>query len=322
MQHPDAPSAAPLLYPLGVNAGSSPPRLRAVRQAPLRRTADDWQRALAAVDWTGRDPARGNARVLKAGRKSTVWRATLVFPGGQTLDAVLKVERRVGMAGILRALLRETRADRQWIGARRLARKNVACNECVAVLDAPGVRTLVLRAVDAPTLLEVLAQESVPTRTQHAIARATAEQLRLMWRRPVFLFNSDHKPSNVLVSAASDTHAALLLLDTGGIVPWGIRLIDDCEDDRVQMVAALFIEPTGCGVPIRRTLAMRVLRVLQSGATGEFRGTRAEQREALRDAWHAVAEAVAAHGDPTPEDNPLAPPRRAWELDPALAPPA
>lgn len=327
MQHPNAPSAAPVLYPLGSAAPPRTPRVRVARHdrpldEPHGQRPIDWPRALAAVDWTGRDPARGNARVLKAGGKTTVWRADLPRRDGSTLDAVLKVEPRRGLAGLLRAACGLARADQQWEGARRLGLHGIAPAETLAVLDAPGVRTLVLKAVPGPTLLEVLADPAVPVRRQHAVAVEVAEQLRALWRPPRFFCNRDHKPSNIVIAEYPDWPdepsggPRPILLDTGGFRVWSTRLADACNDARHDMLASLVLEPLGCGVPPRRTLAMRVLQ----GVAQDL--PRPARHAWVRETWRAVAEAVAAHGDPTPKDNPLAPPRRAWELDPALAPPA
>jgi hypothetical protein len=71
--------------------------------------------------------------------------------------------------------------------------------------------------------------------------------------------------------------------------------------DRWEMMAKLYIEALGCGVPPRRSLCMRALVAVISD---EFTDG-AERDRRLRESWKRCRSLVESHGDPTPKTNPL-----------------
>lgn len=235
-----------------------------------------------------------SAHTLKAEGNSWVKRATI-----DGIDAVVKCRPLERPADALKAALGFGRADRHWLGAALLVAKSIPTARPLLIGHArtPPSRTsrgtlcelLVLEALPGRTLLEWLALEAsaeVDPRLASRLAGAAGALVRTL--ATAGLMNRDHKPSNQIVTDAET----------------GIIAVIDCVAIRrtyaglERMLAQLWIEPAGCGVPARATLAVRALR----GAAGPT-ASRAERR-AL---WSAAAEIVRQHGDPRPRSNPLKP---------------
>ncbi len=243
---------------------------------------DPWIGALADFD-----PGASGVVPLKIDGDTAVWRCRLL-----ERDVVLKCWTLRSASDRVKNALRAGRADRHWRNAAWLYRRGIGTAKCVALAtdrSTPARRWLVMEHVPGATLLEELASASV--RRQHQIARAAGGQLAEFAARGVY--NRDHKPSNLIVrEACGDTDLSVL----------------DCVAIRrgrrpERMMASLLIEPAGCGVPVRAALAMRALREFV-GASWEIPHWRRDRHRL----WHAVADMVRAHGDPTPRVNPLAKP--------------
>jgi hypothetical protein len=196
------------------------------------------------------------------------------------------------LAARFKARAKAGRADRHWRNAAWLEEQGIGTARCLALATEYRKvwprRWLVMEAVPGHSVLEHLAANDLDIRAQHILAAELGKQIASLAecdRR-----NRDHKPSNLMVT----------WLDEG---PW-ISIIDAVAIQRgadpERMLASLMIEPTGCGLRPRRTLAMRVLQ--------SFLAESASDSSARNRIWHAVADRIAAHGDPRPRVDPLAPP--------------
>ena len=249
-------------------------------------SAQQWQIALQGVESTG-------AQVLKQTHKVAVVRTTLTLGGSRHL-VVLKTEPVRGIWNRLRQVSGTTRLHRHWHNAARLTTtQTFPTARCLGLLgwkasSGKQMLTLVMDALDGPTLLEVMAQartrNGLTTRTQHQLAHAVGERTRAML--DAHLTNRDHKPSNIVVTGLDPVRLALI--DLVGVRPAGARGVD-----LVQPASSLVLEPLGCGVLPRASLRMRAFRALEP------------DRDRRKQLWRAVDARVHAHGDPTPRDNPL-----------------
>lgn len=255
-------------------------------------SAVEWEGALSAINW------KRDAEPLKDGRTGSVWRARVTI-GGRELDCVLKLQPLPSVWMRLKALIRQTKAWRQWRGADLASSRGVAVARCLVVLRTAGIELLVLEHVDGPTLLEWIAPGNATISQERGIAAALAAQFALFYREPSAnaIYNGDHKPSNLVVTGPPG-RPVLVLLDSVAIREVGPDL-QTMED----MLFALYIEPLGVGCPPRKSLCMRVLRSVYAvvGAPADDQAWRTWRG----DIWQRVARRVRDHGDPTPEDNPL-----------------
>lgn len=282
--------------------------LRVVKYAPgWGYAAVEWERALGAVDWrkphAQGGPERLKIRRMEDGTKdATVWRATVVL-GGRPREVVLKVERLGTVKKRVQALVRRTKAFRQWRGAERLAKvRSLRVGQPAAVLRSPVAETLVLEHLAGPTLLELAAGQPLPIPTETRIARAFAWEMgRLVMGG---LSWPDMKASNLLVIEPDSERPSIGVIDTLGV-------------GRLHPVHPFFpmvAELAGTGHLPRRALLMRFthhfvreyanweLSTPKEGHAAHIRWTRAERRSL----WHTIKEGLAVHGDPTPKDDPLA----------------
>ncbi len=255
--------------------------------------ASEWERALGAIDWT-KPHAEGGPERLKVkarpdGTKdATVWRATLDL-GKREHEVVLKVEPLDSITKKIQALLRRTKSFRQFAGDALLRRAGIPSADCLAVVrgraGAGDTEMLVLHHVRGPTVLELIGTPDEP-----AAAALVGDHLRRMLEAR--LANGDTKPSNLIVPIAggritvADTtdisrHQGAPNLDGGG------------TEDLSSTLRDLMLEAIGTGrVPSVRS-RVAVLRSLPTDRSGR------------RDLWRSAAERIAAHGDPTPKDDPL-----------------
>lgn len=245
----------------------------------------DWTAALA-----GFNP--NHAQTLKVAVGAAVYRCTML---GR--PAVVKIRLARGPIELFKLLTRTSRGHRQWRGALRLARAGVPTATPLALAverSAAGPREwLVLEALPGRTLLahtaDVHAGRGVLTvRAQHALAAAAGALVHALDRAG--LCNRDLKPSNIVAMSLAGPGGggrgpSLAVVDTVAIRP---------GRDAARMLHALLVEPLGVGAPPRLALRMRVLRSLTA------------DRHERRGLWRAVERSLAAHGDPTPADNPLA----------------
>ncbi len=227
------------------------------------------------------------ATLLKQDGSSWVRRTTLA---GR--DVVVKARRR-RTADRVKALVGQTRSQRQWTGSERLARHGIGGAEPIALLRAAAAdedwELLVYGFVPGPTLLEVVAGPTwlaLGIRGQHAVAAAAGDSVASLHRAG--LFNRDHKPSNLVIQGSSSPRVAILD---------AVAIHRGRSDSHVaRMLASLVLEPTGVGLAprLRGTVLFR-------GALAAAGGDRTRARILYR----AAAAIARDHGDPTPEVNPL-----------------
>lgn len=270
-------------------------------------SAREWKKAFSAVNWSG-----GGAQPLKQGRKGSVWRAKLRV-SGRELDCVLKVEPLGTVWKRLRALCLQTKAHRQWRGAERLARVGVSAAMPLAYLRSPGAEVLVLPWVEGPTLLEFLrdlagrdpkGQVGREIGAERAVCASVAEMLGAMWWNDTH--NDDGKPSNLVLDPSAEH--GIRVLDTVAVRRQKFGLLGTLREVEHDL-ASLYIEPAGCGLTPRRSLCWRLLCAI--GETDAFparvRHGR-DPRRLLRVIFRDTALRIRMHGDPTPQDDPLARP--------------
>lgn len=284
--------------------------LRVVRYAEgWGYAASEWARALAAVDWSTPHaeggPERLKLKALPDGTKDcTVWRTTLTFGTGnraRTHDVVIKLDPLDTPKKKLQALVRRTKAFRQWRGADLLTKLGFRAAPCLAVLRGnapPGpCELLVLTNLPGRTLLEWAADPGVGPRDQHALAAEVGRWTGSLVDRG--LYNRDHKPSNVVVHDLGEGRFECSLVDTVDLQPTASLLFRrlGTQTPLGDMLAKLWIECAGCGIGPRRTITARVCRAATASATTKDRA---------RTLWRETTTLVRDHGDPRPKDDPLA----------------
>lgn len=274
-----------------------------------------WSRGLTA--WV-RDGHPG--RVLKHDATTLVVAAQLA---GRAV-----VVKRWSLEGMsrLKAMLGAGRGQRHWAGAAWLARHKIATAPCLVLAHdgAAGVRRdyLVMDRLHGPSVLELLARAREPdaaqprprtrgggggagagVRDELAIARQLGRQIAHMIAHG--RFNRDHKPSNLMIVPAADG-PGVAVIDCVAILP--LSRGGGAGTALERMLASLYIEPLGVGVPPRRSLVLAALcaalglehRALGSRAPGHPPG-----RRLVRGLWLSIAARVRAHGDAAPKVNPL-----------------
>lgn len=283
-----------------------------VRRVAPGESGAVWLAALATFD-----PA--SARVLKSDASVAVSRATL-----QDRDVVIKAWDRTTPWARVRSRLGLSPAWAHWRGAAWLQAHGIATARVLALIhERPGpgelVEWMIMDALPGRSLIQILAElhadpRAMPARRQHELARALGRQLAALDKAG--RFNRDHKPSNLIVAWPEEIPSGHDWPNRASDQP--IIGIIDCVGLRQsgrerwrgvrRMLASLIIEPTGCGLYIRKTLR---LRVLASFLEGQGPMPREARRAALRGGWASVERLVAAHGDPTPRVSPLGSPSSA-----------
>lgn len=217
----------------------------------------------------------------------------------------------------LKSFLGRGRASRQWNGALWLSASGLTAAPSIllarARIDQRLGELLLMVALDGRTLLEHLADATLPPATEHAIADAVGQDLaRIVGAGR---FNRDHKPSNLLVINATPAQATVAILDSVAILP--LRPGHNFTDGLARMLASLMLEPTGCGCPPRLALRRRVLRAMlrqlwqQAAVPGD--GPHgpdspmdpAWESQSARAFWRMSDRIIQRHGDPRPRVNPL-----------------
>ena len=272
--------------------------------------ASEWERALRAIDWSKPHaqggPERLKIRTLHDGTEdATVWRAALAL-GTREHEVVLKVEPLDTLKKSIQALLRRTKAFRQWRGAVVLDRiKPLQVAAPAAVLRGTRAEMLVLKNLDGPTLLELAAGPAPRVHTEQQIARAFAgEMARLAIQGKG---GADLKGSNIVVTGLGGTGSPeprIALLDT----------LDVARTHRVHPLFPLVAELVGTGHLPRRATLMRFSRAFvrefanqDPAAPSDLEPGHAEWARGERRAlWRVLSAALHAHGDATPKDDPLA----------------
>lgn len=268
-----------------------------VRRVAEGEDAGAWKRALedASVVAGGQvlkdEPGSGWVRWVHVSGRDIVVKCRLLNTAGRRAKAA------VGLG----------HGDKQWRGAERLRRAEIACGRPLllarAWCEGRPVELLVLEHVRGRSLLDVLddvrAGSGPPVGVQHAIARATGRMVAALVRAGVW--NRDNKPSNLIVTGEGE-RVEVVLIDLVGIKPIALRGMDD-DLIVAEMLASLLIEPTGCGCRPRSGLRMAVLRAALDalGWSGE---DRARRRAAARSLIDEVESILLSHGDPRPKVNP------------------
>jgi lipopolysaccharide kinase (Kdo/WaaP) family protein len=278
--------------------------------------AVEWEHALAGIGH-GSLPAKpstntpeDHSRLLKQREGAAVWFMPVDFGKRNTKIAhrqvVLKVETLDGWWAVARSLLRLTKAHRQWRGAELLEKNGFRAARGVAIIrgrsGAGPVEMLALEALPGQTLLECLADAAPGTGNEHRLARAIGRHIAALCLAG--LVNRDSKPSNLLIEWKKNGQPSITVLDTVAITrqPFA-RKPFWIEEGLTRMARDLLLEPAGCNTPVRRTLAMRVLhacfdRLHPDQGSGRWRTWRDRR-------WREVAAMIEAHGDPTPQDDPM-----------------
>ena len=211
----------------------------------------------------------------------------------------------------IKAALGYGHGDKHWRGAALLASKKIATAVPIvhanARADGVVAELLLLEYLSGSTLLELMRDAmsaTLPVRAQHAIAHAVGRQVaHCGW-----VFNRDHKPSNLIVMGARTQAPTVAIIDCGGV-----RFRQVLRTER--MFASLVIEPMGCGVLPRRALLMRALEGRRAALAewydpeddaAEDDGTLDPPGPAWdKRLWRDVQRVVEAHGDPRPKIDPL-----------------
>ncbi|MGH7132749.1 MAG: lipopolysaccharide kinase InaA family protein [Phycisphaerales bacterium] len=185
------------------------------------------------------------------------------------------------------------RANRHARGTRRLQDSGiptarVLASQLLPEQDGTLAQTLILERLPGKTVLEHLADNDLSPRQQHALARRIALDMAALIRAGYY--NRDHKPSNLIVTSTDAADPRAAVIDTVAIRRAG-------DIGAIRMLASLYIEPLGCGVPPRRALAFRVVRTLANEGLGK----------PYQQLWMYAGNVIRNHGDAKPKISPLQP---------------
>jgi len=266
--------------------------------SPAPISARQWADAIKSFE-----PAR--AVLLKADGPTRVWRAAML---GQ--DVVIKCWELSSFPSRVKALFGGGRGDRHWRGAQWLLAHGERTAEPLALaIEYGGVphhepqwnqgtgpgrgwpqQWLVMRAIDGPTVLELIADSKLPVAQQHSLAVELGTQVNRIVKQG--RYNRDHKPSNLIVEHLDESSARVAIIDCVAIN----RCTRENDLGSLRMLSSLIIEPIGCEVRPRRTLMMRAIR--------GFIGLRAGHA-VVGYWWERIGKHLAAKGDLRPRSNPL-----------------
>ncbi len=259
-----------------------------------RFSTNQWSDAIKGFDPT-------KAVLLKADGPTRVWRAWM---HGQ--DVVIKCWELSSFLGRVKAMFGGGRGDRHWRGAEWLLAQGFRTAEPLALgIEYGGARHhepgssggrrwpmqwLVMRALDGPTVLELMADSDLPVAEQHSLAAELGQQVDRIVQQG--RYNRDHKPSNLIVEHLDESSARVAIIDCVAIN----RCARGNGLGALRMLSSLIIEPMGCGVRPRRGLMMRALRACVGVGSRNAGGGYW---------WERVARHIAARGDLRPRENPL-----------------
>lgn len=244
------------------------------------------------ADWAGACAAFGDGTVLKDHAAGTVWRGELL-----RRSCVLKCLRLGTPRRWAQSRFHVSPAWRHWEQARWLRAHGFSTAETWAIVrgvrDGEEVECLVMQFLPGGSVLEHMAMPDLPAHHQHRVAEAVARlACRLVQEGR---FNRDAKPSNLIVTSLHETGAHLAVVDCADLR----RCPRDDEGAVVRMLASAVIEPLGVGCLSGRGVLMRAVRTAAETLDP------GDRRACVRRLWRGIEAAVAAHGDPTPEVNPL-----------------
>jgi len=229
------------------------------------------------------------ARVIKADGRTSVFAGEAAgYPVVVKTLALDRVRDRIG------SWIGRTRLWRQARGSERVrscAVPSALTYALVRGVDGSGhrVEALILERVEGPTLLRAASDRSLDPARARILLDRVGQGVGTLHRSG--LYNRDHKPSNLIVSACDAGDPLPVLIDTADI------RAREPSDALERMLAKLLIEATGTGVSVHAREQVRVARAALA-SSGQDRD--------LDDLLRAVRAIVAAHGDPTPKDDPLA----------------
>jgi len=269
------------------------------------REATPYARAVAALVSDGEWAER--AEVLKENQRTSVLAGTLALrdPAGEEHEApvVVKTQRLDRAKDLWSRLFGSTRLLREWRGSELLRHAGVPAARPFVLYrgDGEGGRareSLLSERLPGRTLLEWMALSGtdggLTGAQERAVATEVGRQVALIARAG--LVNRDHKPSNLIAAEPAGEALRVGVIDAAGV-----RTCRDAQSAVRRMLFALTVEPIGAGVSARSALRMRALRscLRELGAADTL-------REEARRLWREIEEMLRDHGDPTPEDDPLA----------------
>lgn len=299
------------------------PRLWLADSAEIERSTPSWMehRGVARMErvrvirlaegedgmsWAGQVSAglwRTQGEILKEDGSRLVARAMIL---GR--DVVIKQWPFGSMKRRAQALCGRTPALRHWSGAQLLAETGVETAPLIALIRGEAHEWLVMEAVEGPSVLECMADESLTNRERHALARSLGRLVATLVLRNIF--NRDMKPSNLLVTEMGEDEVRLVVIDCGGVRRQrGGR-------GRYRMLASLAIEPVGVGLQLESTHIMRCVTAFCDAWLGGVLGREVDRRSqrdrrvrkhVLRATMERVALTFVHHGDLRPLVNPLEP---------------
>lgn len=279
-----------------------------ITRLQLRRQAMEPNNASPSVDWAvwlAQTPWHTSTLFKQDG---TSWvRAVPAPPNCGVAEVIIKCRVDRGLRAAIKRFCRSSRGDRQWRGAHWLIGHGLLTAKPRALLratiDGQPCELLILERLQGKSVLEHLASTELTIKEQHHVARELGRLIAALNR--LGKFNRDGKPSNLIVVRDSQDQLRIATIDTVAIrSDYGSLLA------ATEMLASLYIEPVGCGVPPRLALRARVIRALISEfervATKPSSRTRANVRRSIRLAWRDADALARRHGDPAPKINPLA----------------
>ncbi len=229
---------------------------------------------IADVGWMS------TARVIKEGPRQAVFAGDL-----DGTDLIVRTTRLERLKDTPARWSGRTHAMRHWHGTVLLERAGLPAAPPRVLFrgtddDGVYVETLVAERVVGDSLLQM--RETIDASCAEALGRHVAAMLQAR------VYHRDHKASNLIVRQ-TDAGPEVVVVDADGVRHSSRR--DACE----RMLMATLVEFLGTGAPPRRTMCFRALHTCLETLGAESR---------WKDVWRRVAELIAAHGDPTPKDDP------------------
>ena len=246
---------------------------------------------------------RDQAELLKRDNDVSVWRAQMLGRG-----VVVKCWSLNRLKRRLQVIVGATPAARQWRGAAWLQEHEIPTADPFVIVrttfDGQPTECFVMRALIGETVFDHLAGGDLTVRQEHALARLIGRQIAQITLHN--RFNRDHKPSNLIVTRTGDPTPIVAVIDSVAI-----RRATRKLDHLCSMLADLAIEPTGCGCPPRRTLAMRCVLEALASMVSDGQPNDEDPATLRNEVWAAVMSVMARRGDLPPRIAPLADVRRA-----------
>lgn len=212
--------------------------------------------------------AASAGRVVKQEGDAMTWIGRIETSEASHEVVIKRLPHRRGLGGLFRRLMRQSRAERQCLGAARLIAIGVPTSEPLLLLrgrwEGRPADWLILRRLPGRDLLELLDAGGLTLAEEHETADAVGALLRRLHERG--LTNRDAKLSNLVRTPEGD----LGMIDTVGVRQG--RPARDPLPSVERMMAPMLFEASGTGLLPRSALRYRCARAATDKPRKLWRG--------------------------------------------------